>query len=83
MEINYKDLAEVKAEIAIIKEKQKIINNRVDELVVYNSQISTDLKNYNKKVITYKSNFIKVILFSSLLLVSSLITTFIVIVNLG
>jgi uncharacterized membrane protein len=81
MEINYKDLAEVKTEIAIIKEKQKIINNRIDELISYNNQISDNLNEYNRKKINPKKTGF--VVRSSAILVSLFLFTFVVIISMG
>lgn len=83
MDINYKDIAEVKTEIAIIKERQKVIEERLGELLDSNKSMADELKAYREDAINPRRETVTIVIRSAAMVIASLFAALMAIIFMG
>jgi hypothetical protein len=77
MQQDYKDISELKTEVAVVKERQRIIDERLSEIVESNKSISAELKKMHEENSNPKKEFVTIVVRSSAMVIASLMATII------
>lgn len=83
MDFSYKQLSELKSEIAIIKDRQMEIDYRLAELLVYNKSMSDDLKKFQEDSIEPKKQLTSTIIKSSAIVIATLFVVLLAVILLS
>jgi len=75
MDSDYRDISELKTEIAVVKERQKIIDERLAEIIETNKSISEELKQMYEASLNPKKELLTIIVRSSAMVIASLMAT--------
>ena len=77
---DYKDISELKTEIAVVKERQKIIDERLADIIESNKIISEELKQMYEASLNPKKELLTIVVRSSAMVIASLMATIITVV---
>ena len=72
MEFDYRELSELKTEIAVIKERQKAIDDRLIELLTQNKTMTDELKAYREEATRPSKELTTTLVRSSAMVIASL-----------
>ncbi len=72
MEFDYKELSELKTEIAVIKERQKAIDDRLIELLDQNKTMTEELKAYREEATRPSKELTATLIRSASMVIASL-----------
>jgi hypothetical protein len=77
MQQDYKDISELKTDVAVVKERQRIIDERLSEIIEANKNFSSELKKMYEDNANPRKEFITIIVRSSAMVIASLMATII------
>jgi len=80
MESDYRDISDLKTQVAVVKERQKVIDGRLAEIIESNKAISDELKQMYELNSNPKKEFLTVIVRSSAMVIASLMATVLAII---